>query len=105
MKAIIMIIGITFCLAGCVSKQKTVPPLFKDGQKVQWKGGGPIGVVRYSMKDLNGKYCVTVRFFKDDKNAIHIGVGGSGVVSGGNGIEESSFYDKEFFQHELEGMK
>jgi uncharacterized protein YodC (DUF2158 family) len=102
-----MIVGCICLLSiGCKERDEATPTTkYAAGQIVHCKAGGPKGIVRYTSIDINGRECEMVRFFRDENNSVKIGVGGSGVISGGDGIKDRPFYDEEFFAYELEEVR
>ncbi len=103
----VLILLVALSLLGC--KEKSAGPFyqFKAGDIVRCKIGGPVGMVTGVSQELgpDGRECDYVRFYADPKG-INIGVGGSGLISGGDGIKSNgSYYEVEFHSFELEKAK
>jgi len=90
-------------IAGCTQTERETIPLFNIGDTVCHKSGGPKGVIFYN----DSNHYVKVRFYIGKNTAPMIGVGGSGLIVGGNGIKMSNsiFEEVWFKEYELKSCE
>ncbi len=98
MKWMIIFLTLTILLIGC-NRHQPNQLKFSQGDIVQWKGGGPTGIiVKYN--SITEEYLV--RFYQEESKSMNIGIGGSALINGGDGIKNAhGFFTEYFYEDEL----